>query len=57
MKCNNEKCKRPATLQFEHNGKLIFYCKLCFEQWKVVMSAMGAFVPITYPIGTKTLDI
>ncbi len=57
MKCNNENCKRPAILQFDHNGKLIFYCRICFNQWSLVMKCIGSFVPITYPIGSKNLEV
>jgi len=53
MKCKNEKCGKEATLQFDHNGELIYYCDGCFEAWKVVMDAIGSFVPTAYPVGTK----
>lgn len=54
MKCQNEKCQNEAALQFDHNGKLTYYCVKDFERWCRIMSAIGDFAPTAYPIGTKT---
>jgi len=52
-KCTNEKCEEEAVLQFDHCGKLTCYCELDWQKYKSIMNAMGAPIPITYPIGTK----
>ena len=53
-KCSNEKCKRMATVQFDHCGKLTYYCDEDWAKYKNIMDAIGSPVPISYPVGTKT---
>ena len=52
MNCVNKECNNDATLQFDHNGELVFYCDVCYRKWRMIMEAMGAFTPTAYPIGT-----
>jgi len=51
MHCNNKNCPSDATIQFDHYGELISYCKKCWVRYGTIMNAMGSPIPISYLIG------
>ncbi len=55
MKCSQKDCPIPSTVQIDHAGELTLYCPVHWNKYQAIMDAMGAPIPIAYPVGTKVL--
>jgi len=51
--CSQKDCLEDATVQYDHNGKIMYACPNHRNAVVAIFSAMGAFVPTFYPVKTK----